>query len=252
MPRKARKHINAYFFHVMCQGINKEKIFEKPEFIEKYLECIKRYKDEFFVNVIAYCVMPNHVHLLLHSYDLEKLSGFMHKVNSVYAMMYNNKKERVGYVFRDRFKMEGIADNKYLSACILYIHNNPVKAGICKHVADYRYSSYKEFISKPWLINNDMIKNNIGIKEYEEIEIQSLLEESRFLDEEISLEIIAKDIINEFVKNSNKEIHEILNDSKCRKELLIQLHIKNNISCRCIGRVLPLERKKIKEYLSAQ
>ena len=79
MPRKARKHINAYFFHVMWQGINKEIIFEKPEFIEKYLEYMKRYKDEFFIDVVAYCVMPNHVHLLLHSYNLEELSKFMHK-----------------------------------------------------------------------------------------------------------------------------------------------------------------------------
>ena len=252
MPRKARKYINTQFFHVMCQGIKKENIFENSMFMEKYIEYIKKYKAEFLVDVIAYCVMPNHVHLLLRACDIDYLSKFMHKVNSVYAMMYNKQKERVGYVFRDRFKMEGISDKRYLSSCIVYIHNNPVKAGICKEVSKYKYSSYKEYVKKPHIVNNEIVKQITGIEIYEEMERQSFEEGYIFVDEKVPKELLAKEIIKTFEEEKSKNIYQILNDNKYRRELLVKLHIENNISYRCLSRVLPLERRMIKAFVDVQ
>ena len=70
----------------------------------------------------------------------------MHKVNTLYAIYFNKKYNRVGYVFRDRYKSQAIYSEKQLYTCINYIHYNPVKAGICKIASEYEYSSYNEYI----------------------------------------------------------------------------------------------------------
>lgn len=252
MPRKARKFVRSPFYHVMAQGIKKENIFSTEEDIEKYLALLCKYKEDFFIDVLAYCIMPNHIHLLVHTPKTELLSKFMHKLNSIYAMDYNNNNNRVGYVFRDRFKTEEITDIKYLSNCIFYIHNNPVKAGLCDSQSHYKYSSYKEFINTPRIINPNILYQALGKNIEEKIQSNSLDNMIIFLDTETSTEERAKEIIQCFTKIKNKDISEILNNYNDRKELLIQLHIKNNISYRCIEKILNIKRKNIPTYLFAQ
>lgn len=252
MPRKARKYVRASFFHVMCQGIKKEDIFSNKKHINKYLKLLKKYKDEFFIDIIAYCIMPNHVHLLLHSYNIQNISKFMHKLNGVYGMYYNDLEERVGYVFRDRFKMEEITDDKYLKNCIFYIHNNPVKAGICNIPSSYKYSSYEEFFSTPHLINFNLVNQIMGNETYSQLEAEAANDIIEYLDIDISSESRAKEIIKCFERKNSKTIAEILNNYSDKRELLIQLHVKNNLSYRCIEKVLPIKRRIIPIYLTDQ
>lgn len=252
MPRKARKYVNASFFHVMCQGIKKENIFSKESHIKKYLYLINKYKKDFFIDIIAYCVMPNHVHLLLHSHNVAQISKFMHKINCIYGMHYNSKNKRVGYVFRDRFRMEEINNDKYLMTCIFYIHNNPVKAGICTLVQQYKYSSYKEFFGTPKLINKQIVGEIIGDTPYEQLEKETAKYNIQHLDIDVSNEVRAQEIILNFATQNNKTIPEILANYKTKRELLIELHVKNKVSYRCIEKVLPIKRRIIPNYLYDQ
>ena len=165
MPRLSRKFLSGKFFHVMVQGINKEFIFNTNENKDKYKKIIlKNYEkvDESELNILSYCLMSNHTHFLFFCENFPLLSTFMHKVNSAYSKYYNKSYSRVGYVFRDRFKVQEIIDMDHLYNCIRYIHNNPVKAGICSSMGDYKYSSYNEFFGLKEIINDKSIELLFG------------------------------------------------------------------------------------------
>ena len=151
MPRLARKELKTPFLHVMVQGINKEYIFSKKIYIETYLQLIHKYKQKFPITIIAYCIMNNHAHLLVHVEDIKVLGKFMHIINLIYSQFYNRENQRTGVLFRNKYQSEPIYDKRYLINCINYIHMNPVKANMVKDCKDYPYSTYNDYL------------NNIGI-----------------------------------------------------------------------------------------
>lgn len=144
--RISRNCYNSKFFHVMIQGIKKEKIFKQEYMKLMFIEFLKLAAQNNDVCIIAYCVMNNHAHILVYVEDISNLSKMMHSLNTKYAMKYNKLLERCGYVFRDRYRCENIHSIAYLKNCIKYVHNNPIKAGYCKLQSEYKYSSYREYI----------------------------------------------------------------------------------------------------------
>lgn len=114
VPRIARKDMETTFYHVLVQGINKSYIFNKREEILYYIKLMYELKEEYEIRIIAYCIMNNHAHLLIKVNKIENLSSYMHKMNMKYAMFYNRKYNRVGYVFRNRYRSEGIYNEKHL------------------------------------------------------------------------------------------------------------------------------------------
>lgn len=158
MSRVAREKYKTGFFHIIIQGINKEYIFNKEEDKVKFLFFMKKYYQEYQIKIIAYCIMDNHAHFIMYSEDINQISAYMHKINSIYAIYYNKTYNRVGYVFRDRYKSQYIYDRDYLFKCIKYIHLNPVKAKKVKHEGEYKYSSYQDFVNKKGYIDDFIIK----------------------------------------------------------------------------------------------
>ena len=142
MPRIARKYMTVSFFHLMTQGINKEYIFENNKDKAVYEKLIFLYKNEFDIHILSYSIMDNHTHILIEVKTVESMSKFMHKVNTLYATYYNKEYARTGYVFKNRYKSQIINSLKHLYRCIDYIHDNPVKAGICQNRDQYQYSSF--------------------------------------------------------------------------------------------------------------
>ena len=231
MPRVARNEKISKYYHIMVQGINREYIFENPEFKKQYISFFKNKKKNIGIRLIAYCVMDNHVHMLVFSDFIEELSKTMSSVNTKYAIYYNKKMDRCGYVFRDRFKSEIIIDRKHLENCIKYIHNNPVKANICKIPSEYNYSSYKDFLNKKidndiiYLLCDGLIENSNRLLGKEEegtfIDIDDKLEFEKpqnVLKEYNNFEYLNKEgiyiIIRDLKKRcniSNKEIADLLN-----------------------------------------
>ena len=150
MPRQARKKSQTGIYHIMLRGINGHQIFVDSEDYEKFLEILKDCKAISEFEIFAYCLMSNHIHLLLKEVK-EPIEQIMKRIATRFVYWYNIKYQRAGHLFQDRFKSEPVENDEYFLTVIRYIHQNPVKAGICKKPQDYNYSSYNEFFRKETL-----------------------------------------------------------------------------------------------------
>ena len=221
MPRFPRSYIQTSFFHVMTQGINKSYIFEKPEDIKYYIKIMSDLVKEQKINVVAYCIMNNHAHMLLKTEEIGELSKYMQRLNTTYGKYYNKKYNRVGYVFRDRYKAEGLYSEEHLYNCIKYIYDNPVKAGICAKAEEYAYSNYKRINKK-------------------------LKEHYIFIDIDQDNEKISDDIIKKFLIENNIKLANLKKDKIKLKELIILLKRDYNISLRNIAKDLDISRETVR------
>lgn len=143
MPRMARRTTSIGYMHIICRGIGKQVLFEEEMDYKYFLNLLKRFSQECDVTLIAYCLMENHVHLLVNDPGCN-ISKFMQKLGVTYSGYYNRKYDRSGHLFQDRYLSETVDDEKYLLTVFRYILNNPQKAGICPASA-YRWSSYHQF-----------------------------------------------------------------------------------------------------------
>lgn len=143
MPRQARQHSNTDIYHVILRGIDRMAIFYTDDDRQMFLNFLKLQISDHF-KIYCYCLMDNHVHLLLKS---ESLSSEMHHLASLYAMRFNRKYERCGYLFQNRFQSENVENESYLLNCFRYILRNPVKAGMCPKPSAYRWSSYQAYFT---------------------------------------------------------------------------------------------------------
>lgn len=220
IPRKARKDLNTPFLHVMVQGVNKEYIFYKREYIDKYLEIIKMNKEKYNFTIIAYCIMNNHAHFLIYTEDIKGFGKFMQKTNLLFAQMYNREEKRCGVIFRNRYQIEPIYDTKHLVNCIKYIHENPVKAKMVSKCEDYKYSSYKEYIKNTGVTQSEIMINIFGEKcKYQQLFNKTY--ERRFMDfENDNANNYITSGIEEFQKERKKDIVEILSNREIFKELI--------------------------------
>ena len=131
----------------MLRGINGQIIFEDREDSIKLLETIKSYREESGYEIYGYCLMNNHIHLLIKE-GCEELGTVFRRIGARYVYWYNRKYSRRGHLFQDRYKSEVVEDDGYLLTVLRYIHQNPLKAGIVKNIEKYPWSSYQEYISE--------------------------------------------------------------------------------------------------------
>ena len=249
MSRTSRNSMkNSSFFHIMVQGINKEYIFNNAKDKEKYLKLI--YENNENIRIMAYCIMDNHAHILIFADDIAKMELWMKKVNISYARYYNKKNDRVGYVFRNRYKSQIIKTKKHLYLAIKYIHINPVKALICKKEEDYEFSSYAKIYNSDLseiynkieeFLNQTAITMDVNDEKSEKFE---LIE-----DEEKNKEEICKDIINNFLSQNEISKEKLKKAKKLLIELLEELHNKNNISYKLMEKYLEISREKLRKLI---
>ncbi|GAB6159012.1 hypothetical protein JCM39194_22120 [Desulfotomaculum varum] len=154
MPRTGRKKSKSGIYHIVMRGINKQLIFEEEEDSIKFLQTLGEFKVISGFKIYAYCLMGNHVHLLIKE-ENEELSLIMRRIGASYVYWYNMKYERCGHLFQDRYKSEAVEDNKYFLTVLRYIHQNPVKAGITKDIDQYKWSSFHEYIYKSKIVDTD-------------------------------------------------------------------------------------------------
>lgn len=180
MPRQARKESGTGIHHVMMRGINHQNIFEDAEDYYQFITTLDRMRVQYDDNGLpcgtsctyyAYCLMTNHVHLLIRERD-ESVGETIKRIASSYVYYYNRKYGRDGHLFKERFKSEPVNDMAYFTVLLRYIHQNPVKAGIVEHVKDYEYSSWGEFDGtvEPvfQICDTRTVLNRIPFKELEE------------------------------------------------------------------------------------
>lgn len=161
MARSAR--IPGEYLHVIVRGIGKQILFENDEDYWRFLSVLQKYKSDCEIGILAYCLMENHVHLLIHNKE-NKVALFMKKVGVSYAKYYNEKYERTGHLFQDRYKSETIKDERNLLTVFRYILNNPQNAGIAKS-QNYAWSSIHEYGKVNCLSDSSMLEKMIGSNE---------------------------------------------------------------------------------------
>ena len=158
MARGKRLESSTGVYHVMLRGINRATVFKKSIDIYMFLTILAEVKALFGFKIYGYVFMGNHVHLLLKEPDRLLLSKFMQTLLSKYVRWYNIAHERCGSLFQSRFKSKPVETTAYFQRVLRYIHRNPVKSKICRHVWQYKDSSYRSYIdADPGIIDRDEV-----------------------------------------------------------------------------------------------
>ena len=144
MPNVTRLLVENACYHVMTRGNQKQKVFLCDADYGAYLAILKKAKKKYRVLVYAYCLMPNHVLILVYLKVICDISKFMHWLNRGYTYYFNAKYEKVGHLWQGRFKSKPIIKDDYLLNCSEYIESNPVRAELVGDISKYAWSSYKE------------------------------------------------------------------------------------------------------------
>jgi len=139
MPRQKRLIINNACYHIITKGNQQQNVFKEPGDFETYLELLSKYKRQYKFKLYGWCLMNNHIHMVIESDNLSKV---MHCINLSYAQYFNFQYHSTGHFWQDRFKSFVIEKDEYIFNCITYIEYNPVRAKIVSRPEDYRWSSY--------------------------------------------------------------------------------------------------------------
>lgn len=151
MSRLPRKKSGSGIYHVMLRGADRRIIFSDEEDCDRFLETIGRVKEISGFKLYAYCLMGNHVHLLLEEAN-ESLETIFKRIGASYVYYYNWKYALHGHLFQDRFRSECVDNDAYFLDVLRYICQNPVKAGLCQTPFDYPWLGCSELTpKKPYL-----------------------------------------------------------------------------------------------------
>jgi len=156
MARKPRVEYPGALYHIMCRGNNGEYVLKEDEDKTIYLDLIKKYKQKYNFKIFSYCIMDNHVHMLIEM-DSIPISKIMQGIQQSFTQRYNKKYGRTGHVFQQRYKAQICDKDRYLLQLVKYIHNNPVEAGL-KEGLNYSWSSHKKYLKGK---NDELLEVNL-------------------------------------------------------------------------------------------
>jgi putative transposase len=146
MPRTPRGETSGRIFHAINRGVERRDIFLKAEDYGFFLTQAKLHFSQAGIALLSYCLMPNHYHFLT-AVTGDLFSRTMQALQSTYSMYFNRVYERVGHLFQDRFKSFEVTDDEYLEWLPVYIHRNPVKAGLVSKPGLWEWSGHGELLS---------------------------------------------------------------------------------------------------------
>lgn len=146
MARRPRILGPGLLYHVVARGNRREAVFLAHGDYETYLHRLATYRGGYAVTLHAYCLMPNHVHLVLRTADAS-LDRFMQSLQQSYTQRFNRRYGQVGHVFQGRYKALLCETDEYLITLVRYVHLNPVRAGLVKRAEDYPYSGHRAYLA---------------------------------------------------------------------------------------------------------
>jgi putative transposase len=152
VARKPREKSSSGIYHIILRGINRQSIFEDEEDRLKFLEVLAKCKEISQCRIFAYCLMDNHVHVLLQE-ARESISMTIQRVSSSYVIWYNGKHDRCGHLFQERFVSEPVESESYFLTVLRFIHQNPVQAKLANDATAYPWSSYNEYTDHGRLVD---------------------------------------------------------------------------------------------------
>lgn len=162
MPRTERRKSASGIYHVMLRGINHQQLFEDEEDYLRFLSILRECKEVSEYKLYAYCLMGNHVHLLLQE-GKESLDLIFKRIGSRFVYWYNLKYQRVGHLFQDRYKSEPVETDAYFLTALRYVLQNPMKAGLEETPGTYGWSSYAAYAGRAdGLTNSELAVGMLG------------------------------------------------------------------------------------------
>ncbi len=156
MARKPRLDTRNGIYHIMARGNDGHLLFKKQEDFYKFSHLLNDSRDKDPHILLSYCLMPNHIHLLMETEEVP-LSRILHRLLLKYSLYFNKKYDRSGHLFQNRFKAKPCKQENYLLRLLVYIHDNPRKAGLVSENFTYPYSSeriYQRSVATQSPVNN--------------------------------------------------------------------------------------------------
>lgn len=163
MSKPPRRTSSIGIYHVILRGNNKQRIFEEQEDYRKFLFILGDYRSVCGYSVLAYCVMSNHIHLVIKP-GKSSLGNIFQHIGARFVRWYNKKYNRVGHLFQSSFLSKPINNYFALISVIRYVHQNPVKAAICKSPYMYAFSSFSNYFDNELIDSKFML--SVTTKEY--------------------------------------------------------------------------------------
>ena len=152
MPSGPRLFLENGCYHIMIRGNNKKKIFHASNDYKHYISLIKKYKKRYKIKVFGYCLMPNHIHIIIQpEKDKRDVSGYMQSLSRAYTAYFNESYKEVGHLWQGRYKSKVVLKDGYMLNLISYLEQNPVRARIVDAPHHYAWSSYRERNLLEWI-----------------------------------------------------------------------------------------------------
>lgn len=236
MPREARKRSETDYYHIVMRGNNKSTIFaDKPSKVY-LMELLNKIEQEEDIDVAAWCIMDNHVHMVIRV-GFEDFERIFKRLNVSFAMYHHKRHKSVGHVFQGRVKSLPLESDESLINNIRYVHNNPVSAGMVARVEDYRWSSYNVYLSKDLKPVMIMVKNIIGRNNKAYSKFHKSDDQRHYLEIKEDQEIIRaknaqkaiEDICRKYGIVDSKEIYS---DRAIQKEIVVEVIARSGFSGR--------------------
>ena len=254
MPREARKKSNTGIYHIMLRGINKQSIFEDDEDRLKFLETLKKYKAISMYTIYSYCLMDNHIHLLMKESE-ESISEAVKRISASYVYWYNMKYERCGHLFQERFKSENVENPTYFLTVLRYIHQNPIKAGLAKNIFECKWTSINEYIKKVKIVDIDRGLNLFSSDRRKAIqwfvEFMNESNEDQCLDDHVKVRMSDKQVREYLYKLGITNISKLQQmEKEERDSLLARMKGLNGVTIRQLSRITGISKSVIHRVLS--
>lgn len=249
MARQARVKSTTGIYHVILKGLDGRNIFLDDSDRSIFIEKLNKARETGGFQLYAYCLMDNHVHLLIK--EGEELGTSIKRITVGYVQLHNNKYGRIGHLFQNRFSSEVVEEEQYLMAVVRYIHRNPLNAGMVARLEEYPWSSYEKVI-QAYQVNSTTLDIEI-IKDY----FPTAADFVRFSEEENQDECLE---INQKIRWCDSQLADMLRQNSeyqnlgelsvdKRNRLIKQIQQETGSSIRQLSRVLGLGKMMVEQAL---
>jgi REP element-mobilizing transposase RayT len=227
MSRAWRIEYEGALYHLLSRGNDGSTIFVDDKDRGRFLDAVGEMSERFNIDIFAYVLMDNHYHLLVRT-RRANLKKAMHWFGTTYTQRFNRRHFRSGHLFQGRYKSIIIENDAYLLQLSYYIHRNPLRAGIVKRLAGYRWSSYKVYAygrKAPKWLSTDLILSQFGDDQdchrgYRK-KVQKYASEEKSLFEDLRHGLIfkhRKPLIRKIICAEQKKILDVMSNTLCMRK----------------------------------
>ncbi|MDD5657875.1 MAG: transposase, partial [Elusimicrobia bacterium] len=179
MARRPRFATIGGIYHAYSRGNNRQAIFLEARDYAFFCGLLSRAAERFTLRIFAFCLMPNHFHLLAGTMK-HSLSDAMGWLLTCYAMYFNRGQSRQGHLFQDRFKSPACANDRYFMELLRYIHLNPLRGGLVKQPEQWPWSGHKRYVGGK---EHDFVDSGFGLSLFDEDATLAVKKYLQFLNE---------------------------------------------------------------------